>query len=355
MSRVKTSESHPIQVNFVDVPEAKGRLGLTFAPGKNHSGRTARWRRDLQTDLERLKEHYGARVLVCLLEDHELRRLQIEHLLPRAHRCGLKVIRYPIEDANVPHSTSSVRSLTERIVDLVQEGETVVIFCQGGLGRTGTIAASCLVQMGLTSDRAIQMVRQSRPGTIENDRQERFVQESYAALHRKKRPGEAIVIDLYEAETVGAVSEPTDVSSWKTQPMPAARGMIPFALTLSPAQMERVQFGYRPLAMEDKWFIYWEEPWLHFHRSWTGKKIFRIRFEEHPEGWTAAEAWVNRDPEQYEGMGAEYEASLLLWMIGALRLEYPVPFPPCPGSGDGGEEALRAWGLAGRAAFGDLL
>jgi len=355
VSRIKTSESHPIQVNFVDVPDAKGRLGLTFAPGKNHNGMTARWRRDLQTDLERLKERYGADVLVSLLEGHELRRLQIEHLLPRAHRCGLKVIRYPMKKAKAPYSSSSARTLTERIVDLLREGETVVIFCGGGLGRTGTIAACCLVQMGERPERAIQIVRRSRHGTIETERQKRFVHESYEALHREKKPGDPIVIDFYEAETVGVESGPTDGNSWKTKPTPENKALIRCALTLSPAQMERVQFGYKPLAMEDKWFIYWGEPWLHFHRSWTGNEVFRVRFEEHPEGWQAIETWANRDPEQYEWGGDEHDACLVLWLIGALLLEYPIPFPPYPGSGDEGEEALRAWGLAGPAAFGDLL
>ena len=62
-----TSESHPIRVDFLP-PEAlklPGRLGMTFAPGKKVEGR---WERDLETDLQRLKEEYHAEVLVSLMD-----------------------------------------------------------------------------------------------------------------------------------------------------------------------------------------------------------------------------------------------------------------------------------------------
>ena len=37
----------------------------------------------------------------------------------------------------------------------------------------------------------------------------------------------------------------------------------------SPQDMDRIRRGVVPEAMEDKWFIYWKEDMLFFHRSWV--------------------------------------------------------------------------------------
>ena len=79
----KTSESHPIRVDFLP-PEAlkqPGRLGITFAPGKKVEGR---WERDLEIDLRRLKEEYHAEVLVSLIERSEYSDLRIPDLFQKA-------------------------------------------------------------------------------------------------------------------------------------------------------------------------------------------------------------------------------------------------------------------------------
>ncbi|NEP83332.1 MAG: hypothetical protein F6K39_37480, partial [Okeania sp. SIO3B3] len=47
--------------------------------------------------------------------------------------------------------------------------------CQAGLGRTGTVAACCLVALGYSAVEAIALVRQTRQYTIETKQQENFV------------------------------------------------------------------------------------------------------------------------------------------------------------------------------------
>ena len=34
--------------------------------------------------------------------------------------------------------------------------------------------------------------------------------------------------------------------------------------------MDQIRAGHIPEMMEDKWFIYWQDDRLFFHRSWTG-------------------------------------------------------------------------------------
>ena len=57
----------------------------------------------------------------------------------------------------------------------LRDGESIVLHCKGGLGRTGMVAARLLVELGCTPEEAIVAVRQARSGTIETREQEAYV------------------------------------------------------------------------------------------------------------------------------------------------------------------------------------
>jgi protein-tyrosine phosphatase len=179
----RTSESHPITVDFVPAESLglPGRLGLTFAPGKKAdavydlAGDT--WDRDLEQDLARLRSIYAADVLVCLLEPHELEYLEIPLLFERAAAHGLEPISFPIQDVGVPASLEATAAIVDRILGALRAGRTVVLHCRGGVGRTGLIGACCLVALGHRATEAIAVVRRARnnPRMVETRPQEEFV------------------------------------------------------------------------------------------------------------------------------------------------------------------------------------
>lgn len=160
----RTSESHPLRVDWFALP-GPGRLGMTFAPGKQTASRYGkyRWQRDLRTDLATLRAD-GVTTLVSLLEDHELDLARIPELFAAARAAGIEVLRLPIRDGCVPPAaeTEVVRRLLVDIDARLTDGGAVVIHCMGGLGRTGTIAGCHLRARGLSGAEALDTLKRTR-------------------------------------------------------------------------------------------------------------------------------------------------------------------------------------------------
>lgn len=176
MLPIATSDSHPLFVDFLITPvPLAGRIGMTLAPGKRNMGMTAHWQRDLAIDLDRLRDCYQPNLLVSLIESHEFDLLKIPDLFEQAEARGMQVRHFPIPDFGVPRSIAPFAELVEDILAAAKDGKTIVIHCKAGLGRSGLVAASCLVALGATPNEAFQLVRRSRPGTIETAEQEAFV------------------------------------------------------------------------------------------------------------------------------------------------------------------------------------
>jgi len=184
----RTSLNDPLRVDYVaaeKLPGVTGLLGMTFAPGKKDpNGWLGHYDRDLPTDLAAIHAT-GGRVLVTLMEQHELQRFQIATLRKDAESLGIRSIWFPVRDVDVPTSMSGHHSLVEEVRAELSEGRSVVVHCKGGLGRTGVLVASVLVTFGHSPEEAIAITRATRSGTIQTYAQERFVHQYSAYLQRQ--------------------------------------------------------------------------------------------------------------------------------------------------------------------------
>lgn len=130
----------------------------------------------LETDLSAIRD-WGAGILVTLVEERELRWLGLQHLGETAEGVGLLWFHMPIADFHAPdaafeqawgqHGAFIRRHLIE--------GGRLVLHCLAGLGRTGTVAARILVELGYVPEEAVSEVRRARPGTIQSDAQLDYV------------------------------------------------------------------------------------------------------------------------------------------------------------------------------------
>jgi ADP-ribosyl-[dinitrogen reductase] hydrolase len=173
----RTSRSHPLQIAEVMAPGAKGKIGITFCPGKKQPHAvTGAWDRDLGLDLDAIKA-WGAATIITLIEPHEMKALGVEALGQEAQARGMGWLHMPITDVSTPDHRfeAAWKSKVSRLIRGIRDGERVLVHCKGGLGRAGTVAALMLVELGVTPPQATQAVRAARPKAIETDEQERFV------------------------------------------------------------------------------------------------------------------------------------------------------------------------------------
>lgn len=109
-------------------------------------------------------------------------------------------------------------------------------------------------------------------------------------------------------------------ADWETKSLPAERTTIVLDRVFSQSEMDRIRVGVIPEVMEERWFIYWRDKTLYFHRSWTGFCIYVVRFVRQDEVWRMVRAEVNRDHEQYQGMDDDDDVELISDLIDILLL-----------------------------------
>jgi ADP-ribosyl-[dinitrogen reductase] hydrolase len=178
--RRKTSESHPLRVDAVRVPDFAGTVGITFCPGKQDD----RWCRSLQTDVDTLRD-WGASAVLTLIEDHEFEMLGVPQLGDAITRNGIAWHHLPIRDVDIPDHRFEVLwpDVSSKLRALLREGRSIVVHCRGGLGRAGTVAALLLIDCGMDAAAAVALVRRRRPGSIETSAQEVYIRRY--RLHRE--------------------------------------------------------------------------------------------------------------------------------------------------------------------------
>ncbi len=115
--------------------------------------------------------------------------------------------------------------------------------------------------------------------------------------------------------------------SWPIKPMPTAQKELPLDGMFSEEEFAKIQVGLIPKRPLDKWFIYLEREWLHFHRSSSGTSIFRLRIVPFEDRYHANLAIVNREPSQYRNKDDKYDVALIGYLIDHLLLGRFAPMP----------------------------
>src|SRR5437667_9340454 len=70
------------------------------------------------------------------------------------------------------------------------------------------------------------------------------------------------------------VMKTAESCDWQINPLPAKRTKIVLDRQFSTEEIQCIRSGLIPEVMEDKWFIYWQDDTIFFHRSRTDFCIY---------------------------------------------------------------------------------
>ena len=150
----------------VDLPASvSGRLLLHSMPGRYEA---------LESVWMRLRSE-AVSTIVCLAEKVELREKCAEYaqaLEDGSVPCGVRV--FEVVDRGAPEDRDAFWVLAREIAGQLKSGDTVLIHCAGGVGRTAMLASCVLLALGASPDAARSAA--SRAGsTVETAPQSRLI------------------------------------------------------------------------------------------------------------------------------------------------------------------------------------
>jgi len=122
---------------------------------------------------------------------------------------------------------------------------------------------------------------------------------------------------------------PATSSSWKNLPFGECVA-IPYQASYTEAQFSRLIEGFIPKTAHDRWFIYYDEPHLFFHRSSTGQPVYRVTLKLTVDGAETIETLYSKKQAEKFGVEPEYSARLIDALICNLLLGQEHPYPRLP-------------------------
>lgn len=126
-----------------------------------------------------------------------------------------------------------------------------------------------------------------------------------------------------------------EATSWECTPF---ENGVPITVEVegTAEDFANIEMGFIPQRMEDKWFIYYEAPYLYLHRSWTGRPVYRLETEKADEKFSITEALFSSELAKKDEL--EYAGKLAKFLVSNILLGREVDFPvpsgvkePAPG------------------------
>lgn len=115
-------------------------------------------------------EECGIQWLMSLTPLHEISQISPEyHKVITAEELPVERLTFPIEDYGVPLDFEAFVEVLEFVSQKILIGESVLIHCGAGHGRTGTFAATLLMALGYEKDDALDRVMSAGSGPETND------------------------------------------------------------------------------------------------------------------------------------------------------------------------------------------
>ena len=162
--------------NLVRLENFGSEICLSAFPGREH---TNVFSIDLMEEFFDFLDSNRYRSLVSLVEVHEFDQfISYPKFEEKIGKRNFSWFFHPLKDMTAPDEIFRERFFETQLhlLENLRSGKKIAIHCKGGLGRSGTIAALLLRHLGFSAEKSIELVRKSRPGAIETEEQEIFIQ-----------------------------------------------------------------------------------------------------------------------------------------------------------------------------------
>jgi protein-tyrosine phosphatase len=135
----------------VELPAAvRGVLWLSSMPGRFEA-----W-----PAFESEAQRSSLALVVCLTPRAELAELSPQyHAAVVAGRVPFRWLQLPMKNFGLPDDPAGFRREVNEIAAALRRGDSVLLHCAAGMGRTGSAAACVLKSLGLPTDEALRRVR----------------------------------------------------------------------------------------------------------------------------------------------------------------------------------------------------
>ena len=114
---------------------------------------------------------------------------------------------------------------------------------------------------------------------------------------------------------------------FRLYPLPSKHLSLPIDRVFNREEMDLIKKGLIPRSMDDRWYVYFEDSKLYWHRSWTGYCCFVANFKEQHDGTADLfELLASRDEQQYGNTNDAEDVRLLNSLIDELLLSTPYHY-----------------------------
>jgi len=210
------------------------RFGLSVAPGKNMSkqGRDGKqYARSIAEDVRQLRCNHRVRLIVCLLNESELRLLgvRLDEYRRQCEKQEIEFYHHPCIEMAAFDDPAAIFQACEHVNTRLSEDPEAhsIVHCRGGVGRAGTFAACFYLYKAHTNmvnnhegralgprDAIVHVRKRRCPRALESRKQEDFVSEFYRYLQGQQRIEQSRqVVAAVEAEAPLLASRCADGSA----------------------------------------------------------------------------------------------------------------------------------------------
>ena len=105
-------------------------------------------------------------------------------------------------------------------------------------------------------------------------------------------------------------------TSWKTEPMPQTDiSRIKVNISVTEKDMHIIRKGHIPEVMEDHWFMYCDEEYIRYFRSWSGACAFEAHFHQEADHYVIDEICINHALMEFGVNGDKAGVALFLHLL----------------------------------------